>query len=293
MDAKEIIAALDGPTDVYQREAVQAAMDQPDEIVPLLLAHLEEVLAEPERFTDPDDPSQLPAYALILLSHLRIREAHRLLVDLLSLPGETPLDLFGDLVHENFPIALWKTSGVDITAIKGLIQNKATNEYCRAAAIRALLYGIAEGELSREEVVEYLQGIFTGDEAAREEYMFRSVAASALSRLWPGESMKVLRKAFNDGLIDTFFIGPENIEAALEAGKESCLATFESNALKDLVKDPHQSMSWWACFNPQQSSRGGRGQGQEPKRRLSKNVAKRKRKQAKAARKKECRRKKR
>ena len=289
MDADKIVEALDGPAAVYQREAVQAAMDHPDDVVPLLLEHLEEVLKEPERFVATDETSQLPVYAVVLLAHHQVLAANRLFVDLLSLPDETPFDLFGDLVNESFPIALWKTCGGDVTGIKQLAENSEANGYCRSSAIRSLSYGVAEGVLSREEIVKYIQSLFQLEEPPWSDGMVWNTAASALSRLWPGESMEVLRKAIDDGLVSPGYIGIRSIEAALEEGKEARLATLQQRSSKDLGEDPHEAMEWWACFQPERY-RGGGGLGallQEPRQKRQKKAgAKRKRKQARAARKK-------
>ena len=293
MDAgKMIMEALDRPEDEYPREAVQAAMEYRDDVVPLLLDLLERVLRAPEEFTYPDYESLLPVYAVYLLSHHRVPQAHRLLIGLASLPGQMPLDLFDDVVHEGFPVALWKTSGGDPARIKELIRLRDANEYCRAAAIRALTLGVAEGSLEREEVVAFLQGLFTGDEASPGESMVWNAAASALARLWPGESMEVLRRALEGRLIDPGFISMESIERRLEEGLEARMAAFTRRAQEDLQRTPHEELSHWACFNPD-------GFGDFPaelerellaERRASdkkkRSKQKRKRKQARAARKK-------
>ena len=291
MDANEIMKTLDDASCVYQSEAVQAAMDRKNEVVPLLLEHLEQVLLDPEKYTDPEYESHLLLYSVYLLSHHRVREAHSLLVALMSLIGETPFNLLGDAVHEGLPKALWKTCGSDPADIIRLVENRAANEYCRSSAIKALTYGVAEKSLSREEVVEFLQGLFTGEESSPIKPMIWNSAASALGRLWPGESMDVLQKAFDDELIEPFFINMENIEFYLEEGKETRLATFELNALNDLDRTPHDDLHWWACFNPRRSQGPLFDEVRVKKQKRS--AAKKKRKQVKAARKKARSRKKR
>ena len=284
MDANEIMKALDSPARVYQRESVQAAMDQKDEVVPLLRDHLEQVLLEPEKYADPEYESRLSLYAVSLLGHHRVRETHPLLVALMSLPGEKPFDLFGDAVHEIFPKALWKTCGGDPSDIIRLVENREANEYCRSSAIRALTYGVAEKSLSREEVVEFLQGLFTGEESSWNEPMVWNVAASVLADLWPGESMNVLQKAFDDELIETFFINMEDIEFHFQKDKETQLNAFERRALKDLARTPHEDLHGWACFNSKQSRAPVFDLSLSKQRKRS--AAKKKRKQARASRKK-------
>ena len=103
--------------------------------------------------------------------------------------------------------------------------------------------------------------------------------------------MDVLQKAFDDELIEPFFINMENIEFYLEEGKETRLATFELNALNDLDRTPHDDLHWWACFNPRRSQGPLFDEVRVKKQKRS--AAKKKRKQVKAARKKARSRKKR
>jgi hypothetical protein len=284
MDTNEIIEALGGTDRVYPREAVQAAMDQKDEIVPLLLEQLTQALEGPEKYAESNTESFLPIHAVYLLSYHRAREAHPLLVALMSLPGEMPFHLFGDAVHEGIPMALWNTCGGNPTDIIRLIENRAANEYCRSSAIQALTYGVAEKTLPREDVVKFLQGLFTGDEAAMGETLIWDAAASALADLWPGESMDILRKAYEDRLIDPGYINIHNVEFHLNQGKETQLAVFDQKALKDLGRTPHENMQHWAYFNPRSIQRPLFDESLAEKRRRT--TAKKKRKQARASRKK-------
>ena len=127
--------------------------DRKDEVVPLLLTHLKQLLLDPEKYVPPEYESHLPLYAVYLLSHHRIREAHPLIIPLMSLPKEMPLDLFSDTIHEGFPIALWKTCGGDPSDIIRLVENRKTNEYCRASAIHALSYARVSTFLRSEEAL--------------------------------------------------------------------------------------------------------------------------------------------
>jgi len=248
MDALEIIKALDGPLKEYPDDAVQAAVDQKDDVVPLLLEHLEQVLLDPEKYADPEYDSFLHMYAVCLLGHHRVREAHKVLIRLLSLPGELSDEIFGDLVNDGFPAALWKTCGGDTSDIKKLIQNRDADEYCRSSGVTALTYGVAEKVLERDDVVKYLQGLFTGEESTPDRPLVWNTAALALTELWPGDSMDVLNKAYDDDLIELFYISMNDIEAYLEEGREARLASFEKKALEKLSEPIHEQMEWWADF---------------------------------------------
>ena len=249
MNAKEIICALNNPPRVYPREAIQAAIEQKDEVVPLLLGHLEKVLEHPEQYGESMEESLLPIYAVYLLSYHRVRKAHVLLIELASLHGEKPDDLFSDAVTEEFPKALWNTCGGDPTDIIRLINNREANEYCRSSAIQALTYGVAVKALPRKEAVEFLQGLLADEDSAMTEEMIWYAAVSGLARLWPGESMDILRKVYEEELVDSLFIGLEDIEFYLEQGKAARLSAFQQEVQRELNRTPHDEIQFWACFN--------------------------------------------
>lgn len=225
MDAKMIIEALSSRPRLYPREAVQAAMDQRDEVVPLLLEHLERVIREPEALLSSAEPAPLLLdYAVYLLGHHRVREAHQPLIALASLPGKLPDDLLGDTIGEGLDVLLWKTSGGESGDITRLAENRSADVSCRTAAIKALVHGVAEKVLSRDDVVEFLRGLLGREEALEDDPELWNEAAGALIDLWPGESMDILRLGFDEGLILDGVVGRESVEEALDAGKEAQLA---------------------------------------------------------------------
>ncbi len=282
MNAKEIVSVLDSPGSKYPREAIDAAMAQKDDVIPLLLDDLRFACEDPYDFFDAKEESFIPIFAVYFLGLHRVREAHPLLISLASLPGELPFHLFGDAVHELFPTALWNTCGGDPTDIIGLIRNKTINEYCRTAAVWALPYGIVENTLSRETVIVLLQGLFSGDESSRDEPMIWNSAAEALTELWPGESMDILRKAYSDGLIEPDYIALTDIENKFNQGKEARLAKFKEGVERDINRTPHEELQMWSHFSPASARAPSPSRDSKNKR----STEKKKRKQARAARKK-------
>ena len=285
MDPQEIMKILSAPTSRYPIDAVQAAMNQRDDVVPLLLHELERAREDPEEYLDDTDGLFLPIFVLILLGYHRVPEAHALIVDLVSLPEELPFDLFGDAITELLPKVLWQTSSGDASNIIRLMRNKAANEYCRSSAIRALEFGVAEKRLSREEVVELLQELFSDANADVPGSLIWSSAASSLTDLWPGDSMEILQKGYDDGLIEPGSINMSDIVRYLEPNKETVLANSERVRMRDLQRTPHEDLSSWAFFKT--SSRNVLSWDNESrKRERIRATAKKKRKQARKSRKK-------
>lgn len=285
MEPKEIIELLSTPTNRYPKDAVQAAMDQRDDIVPLLLHELKRAREDPEGYLDDTEGLFLPIYVLLLLGYHRVSEAHALIVELVGLPDEMPFDLFGDAITELLPKVLWQTCSEDTSHIIRLIRKKDANEYCRSSAIRALEFGVAEKCLPREEVVELLQGLFTDTDAAAPASMVWSSAASTLTDLWPGDSMDILQKGYDDGLIEPGSIAMSDIVRYLEPNKDTILVNSEQAWMRSLQRTPHEDLSSWAFFKT--SSKNVLVEDNESRRReRDRAEAKKKRKQARKSRKK-------
>lgn len=232
---------------VYQQQAVDEALALQTEITPHLIHILEEALAHPTQHFD--DRSHI--YAFMLLGYFKEARAHRVILDLFSLPKTLIDPLYGDLITEDLPMVLFRTSDGSMEGIKELILNRDAYEYCRTAGITALTYAAIDDVIAREAVFEFLSPLFTGDEDAPGSG-FWSNAVSAMCDLYPAEMMPVIEKAFEDDLIDPFFLDREWVQTILDEGKEATLAKtremFEQRSLDDI----HAAISWWAMFRSEE-----------------------------------------
>jgi len=86
---------------------------------------------------------------------------------------------------------------------------------------------MADGVLPREDVLEALHRVLTSDESSSGVDFVRSSIATTLCDLWPGDSLDVLNQAYDDGDIDPFFIGREDVESDFQRGMEAVLAEFQ------------------------------------------------------------------
>jgi hypothetical protein len=286
MDQIEIMNALRAPIDKYPREAVQAAMDQKDDIVSPLLDELKQALEDPEQYIERTYSSFAIIHVIVLLGYHRVHEAQALIAALLRLPGEMPTELFGDALFEIVPQVLWQTAAGDTAEILELIRNREINEYCRTSAIAALMFGVADKTVPRNEAVTFLNGLFTKDEAEPDEATVWSEVAWSLSDLWPGDSMDVLRKAYDEELIDPAFISMEDIDNDFQKGKEAMMSAFEERRLRDLAKSPHDELSRWSCFNTSPSPVTPSFRDISVSNEKNRAAAKKKRKQARTSRRK-------
>jgi Protein of unknown function (DUF1186) len=253
MEIDDILKAFEIYEQEYKRDAVDAALARREEIIPHLLSILENVLKNPAHYADPDSHYFAHIYAFMLLAHFKEIKAHDVIVDLASLPDDLPSDLFGDSITGDLPIVLLRTCGGQVDRIKELILNKDAYEYSRGSALQALSYAAIEGYISREEVLSFYQGLFTGNEAP-ETSSFHDVVAVCVYDLYPEELMETIEKAYEEGLIHPGYVGYGEFTELLKIDKEKCLEKFRKKIKQYQMDDIHESMEWWASFRKPEKS---------------------------------------
>lgn len=230
----------------FPRTALKNAIARREEITPDLLEILEDAAQNIE-----DLPRGYMAhlYAMFLLAQFREERAYPLIVDFFSTPGEVVMDVTGDVVTEYLGRILASVSGGDPGLMKTLVENEEANEYVRSAAFRGLTSLVIQGELPREEMMVYLQHLFRGG-IIREHSVLWNTLVSDSVRLYPEEVYEDIKQAYKDGLVETFFVGFEDVERALARGKEQTLEELQDFSHHyDLVEDVISEMEWWAGFS--------------------------------------------
>ena len=250
----EILKAFEVFDGVYKCAQVDAALELREEITPHLIGVLEQVLSDPTSYADNQD-YHAHIYALVLLGHFREQRAHRVIVELFGLPPDLPHQLFGDLVTEDLPIILFRTCGGSTDMIRSLVFNKDADDYCRSSAMRAMVFAVVDGMIPREDVLALFGSLFTGNEASLDS-SFWSLLANSMCDLCPEEMIGVVEKAYQDELISPWFIGIEDFERTLQAGKEQTFERVKTQIRNKSPEDVHDYMSWWACFRTEEPSLG-------------------------------------
>ena len=252
MDIAEILVAFRINDGIYKREHVSAAVQLRDEITPYLVSILEKLISEPiPRIRDENRFDHI--YAAILLGHFEAHQAHETIVDVLSIPGDIPYDLFGDIIAENFPAILFRTCGGSLDRIQSLASNRDVHDLCREAALKAMVYSAVDGMIPREEVLDFFGSLFTGAEAEFDSE-FWSFLAGHIRELYPEELMPVIKRAYQEELIDPWYITSLDFEEALHYGKEYAIEQIRKDMQRRMPEDVHEHMSWWACFRSEEQS---------------------------------------
>ncbi|MBW2321076.1 MAG: DUF1186 domain-containing protein [Deltaproteobacteria bacterium] len=279
---------------IYKKELVDAAIELQEEITPSLIDILNRVLSDPNRYLESETYYD-HIYALMLLGHFKEHKAHKIIVDLFSLPDDIPHELFGDITTSDLPVILLNTCGGSMDLIKSMALNKKANDYCRISALHAMAYAVVKGIVSREDVLDFYSSLFTGNETVIDSD-FWGLLGNLVCDLYPEELMDTIKKAYEDGLIFPGTIQYEEVEDALSDGKEKCLNRLRIDLNDCSLDNIHDSMSWWACFKQENkpsvtpvfdfSATVERTKNDRKKKKSGKKKAKKKRKIAKVSKKK-------
>ncbi len=253
MEIKTLVDNLVSTDDnKYRRDEIDDALSRREEVIPFLIDILKNVLENPQNIIE-DENCQGHMYALMLLGHLKEKSAHDIILKIFSLPEDMPYELFGDITTENLPAILLNTSGGCFDGIKELALNTKADEYCRGSALKAMMYGVVNGSISRGEVLAFYRGILENRKSEPSSDFFNELA-SCVCDLYPEGLMDIIEECYEDDYIDPWYIEIDSFEVALEIGKEECLEKIKRDAEYSFPEDIHSAMSWWACFEGNQSN---------------------------------------
>jgi hypothetical protein len=250
---KEIIEAFDYFDGSYKRAEMDEALTFKEEITPHLIRILEEIAANPKVYVAEDRYAN--AYVVALLAHFKEPAAHLPIIRAFLIDDEPREELWGDMVTEPLPALLFQTCGGSLAAIKELVINKDADEFVRGSAVEALTYAVARGIVERQEVIDFLTEMFTGSEAGEGSLLW-SMMASAISALHPEGAMNIIRRAYEERLVDPTYIGLREIEAKLLENQEATLERLRERVDHYIPTDIHQYLGWFACFK--ENDRGHR-----------------------------------
>ncbi|KAF0286405.1 hypothetical protein BA899_09635 [Spiribacter sp. SSL99] len=101
---------------------MEQALVHREAIMPLLLMEIEAAAADPAPWIEGDNAPLL--FALVLLGHCRVLEAHDTLLRLAALPNDDAEALLDDATTELLPVHLWQTSGGETAGLRWLLDDK-------------------------------------------------------------------------------------------------------------------------------------------------------------------------
>lgn len=255
MEVIKVLRLLERNTGVFPRKAVEAAMEMRDKMTPELLRILEDTVERADEIVREDQGGAYLAhlYAMFLLAQFRETRAYPLAVRFARLEVRLLDALAGDFVTEGLCRVLASVCDGDTRPIEELIEDGEVGEYARSAALNSLLVLVAEDAKSRDEVMAYFKYLFEGGLQRSYSHAWDSLVACA-TRLHPEEVSEHITAAFEEGLVDGWFISPRHVERALKKDKESVLEDLRKGR-HNYIENVVDEMGWWACFEQPQRSR--------------------------------------
>ena len=266
MEIQEILDKLQINTGKFPREALKQAILNKEAITPKLLEIIEhgarniEELNEQERYI-------AHIYAMYLLAQFREKKAYPIIVRFFSIPGEMTLRVTGDVVTEDLGRILASVSHGDTSLMKSLLENADLSEYVRSAMLTGLLTLVAQGQLLRDDLVEYLTSLFRGDLYPENDYIWTSLVIATVM-LHPQELYEDIKQLYEEELVEGLFVGFGDVQRSMDQGKAKILRKLKNSERHTFIKDTIAEMEWWACFdepkeqivNPLESPKTGRNQ---------------------------------
>lgn len=241
-----ILQTLERFSGTYEREAVDAAIAHREEITPYLIESLEKLAANPSYYLE-DLDYYLYIHGLMLLGHFQETRAHQAIIKVFGLPltDDELYRLFGDITTEHLPIILFNTCGGSYDLIKSLVLNRQADEFVRGSAAKALLYGVAAGQLPRQEVLAFFSTLFTGEEADPSS-SFWGLIGNCILDLQPQELAPLIRDADERGLLNGAMFNDDDVSRALTHSVGNCLEKIRQEMERHSLDDLHQEMSSWS-----------------------------------------------
>jgi hypothetical protein len=247
LESDEILAELDAPFGVLPVRAIRAARECRDRVVPGLMQLIERGTQEIGEGKEPERSGSF--FAFFLLIEFRASEAFETIARAISLPGDGPFQLFGDGIHNALPLAVPAMAHERLDELLTMIRNRELNEFVRWALQTGLVYLVAGGLRSREEIVEHLRALLI---EAIENKDFEGVlaAVTSLNDLYPEEAYEDIERAFDLGLVDEFTIRLRNIDQQLARGKDHVLQRLREKSVH--IEDTVETLKHWAAFQPKE-----------------------------------------
>lgn len=251
MEIAEIMSRFERFKGKFEKEAVQAAVERKQEIVPLLLSVLESIGDKEEALRrNAEEDYMAHIYAMFLLAQFREPAAFPLLLRFALLPGDLLDSLCGDMLTSRFGNILASVCDSNIEPIQALIENESVDKWVRSACLGSLLTLVAAGLKTRDEIVAYFATLFRGGIAPTDEHVISQLVCCATD-LGAVELYVDLHTAFAGGRVDTAVVRFEQVKADLEKGTEWALKRLAESPHHHLIASTVEEMEWWASFHPE------------------------------------------
>ena len=239
MTAPEVIEVLSADDLAQLDDALESADALREALVEPLIAAIDRGIANPTSESEAD--TNLFSYALYLLAKWRETRAYPVVVRWLSLPGEGPFDIGGDIVTQDGGRMLASVFDGDMAPIKALILDRNACEYGRAAGVTALTLLAAWAEVPRQPVIDCFSWL-AREGLDREPGAIWDLLASYCVDLEAVELLPELRRAYDEKLVDPQFMGEDEL-LEVEMANGDLLESLKDR--QPPIDDVLEATAWW------------------------------------------------
>jgi hypothetical protein len=250
MNIDEILQELSRNKGYFPEEAVIAADSFQSELQTIFIEELTSIAEDPGHVQSKDETYMFHIYAVFFLAKWRVKQAFPILVKIFAQNTEDSDYIWGDLVTEDLPGILASVYTDEMDVLVGMMLDMSIGEFERSAVADSLLTLFVEGVISRESAVEILQRCLECciDLNLENDYLPANLVCS-LANLHPLDSMPIIEKAFQQGLVDPMTVTFDDIKRDARENRDKMLAKLKNSGCKRFVSDVVSQMSWWACFD--------------------------------------------
>lgn len=249
MNIEEILEELSRNNGYFPEDAVIAADSFQSGLQPLFIKELASIAEDPVHVQSIDETYMFHIYAVFFLAKWRVKQAFPILVKIFSQNKEGSDSIWGDLITEGLPSILASVYTDEMDELVAMMLDMSIGEFERSAVADSLLTLFVEGVISRETAVEILQRCLEHciDLNLENDYLPANLVCS-LADLHPLDSMPIIEKAFQQGLVDPMTVTFDEIKRDARENKDKMLVSLKKSGDKQFVSDVVSEMSWWACF---------------------------------------------
>lgn len=222
-------------------EAFEAATERKEAITPHLLGIFEEILENPNFWTE-EKCHMYTAFSTYLLCQFNEKRAFPLFIQILSLKSTPPLDLFNLDTFDDLPSILATLYDGNRSLLEGLVENTEIDHDIRCLALSTFLVLLNTNQISREELLAYYTQLLRG-RLTRTPGKIWWQFADALRSIGATELIHEIKPIFEDGLVEDDSWTWEDFEE--ELGDQTSLDEYGS-----LITDARAAIDATWLFHP-------------------------------------------
>lgn len=233
----------ESPDHPYPEPIIREMIRRQDEMIPALLAVLEDAETRPAHYLEGGNWKSL-TFAAYLLAQFREKRAFKPLCATLNHPAKVTDTLWGDSITEDMGRLLASVYDGDDAPLRKILTNHEAHEYVTGGSIPdAYLCLVAAGVIS----CEYVQSVATAalTELLPREASFAWDGWTALcADLGLADLVPLVESAIEDDLLDPTYYGFDELLQQAESGQVDL-----QGERRTLIEDTIEETSWWYTWS--------------------------------------------